>query len=178
MYANLFGDFVKGSDLHRYSEKIQFGIQLHRSIDQYIDHHPDVVELMRMLYPHLPKVTGIAIDLFFDHLLSSQWEKFHSMDYDAFLSKFYAYDIVVSTDYSQEFISFVKELKQHNWLSHYPTRFGLERMCEGVSKRISFKNELTNAPKVFDQFQPAIQKAFLLYMKDAIPYFNTRFAIQ
>ena len=40
MYANLFGDFVKGKDLSMYSPQVQKGILLHRKIDDYIDNHP------------------------------------------------------------------------------------------------------------------------------------------
>jgi acyl carrier protein phosphodiesterase len=61
MYANLFGDHVKGSDYSHFPEIVQTGISLHRSIDNYIDHHPKVVELMHKLYPELPKVTVIAM---------------------------------------------------------------------------------------------------------------------
>ena len=50
MYYNLFGDFVKGSDLSRFPIKIQEGIRLHREIDHYIDHHPYVRKLLHKLY--------------------------------------------------------------------------------------------------------------------------------
>ena len=33
------------------------------------DNHPEVKYLLRNLYPYLPKISGIAIDLYFDHLL-------------------------------------------------------------------------------------------------------------
>ena len=49
MHANLFGDYVKGSDLSTYSKPVQEGIRLHRQIDSYIDHHPDVLKLMHTI---------------------------------------------------------------------------------------------------------------------------------
>ena len=45
MYANLHGDFVRGKDFSHLPEKLQEGIRLHRMIDDYIDHHPVVLEL-------------------------------------------------------------------------------------------------------------------------------------
>ena len=68
MLANLYGDFVKGKDLTNYSAIVQKGIHLNRSIDYFIDTHPAVTELRLSLYDKLPKVAGIAIDLYFDHL--------------------------------------------------------------------------------------------------------------
>ena len=62
MYANLYGDHIKGRNFEQLPELLQKGIKLHRSIDNYIDHHPKVIDLMRQLYPELPKVTGIAMN--------------------------------------------------------------------------------------------------------------------
>jgi acyl carrier protein phosphodiesterase len=47
MHANLYGDFVKGKDLSQFDSTIQTGIRLHRKIDSYIDHHPDVLQRSR-----------------------------------------------------------------------------------------------------------------------------------
>jgi acyl carrier protein phosphodiesterase len=172
MYANLFGDYVKGSDLDQYPPKVKQGLILHRQIDQFIDHHPDVVVLMRSLYAELPKVTGIAIDLFFDHLLARNWTEFHPGSLDDFLNKFYQYNPKYFDGYSPEFQEFVVQLKMNKWISHYPTRFGLEKMSEGVSRRISFPNSLHTAPVVFDQHEEAITICFQSFMQDARQHFS------
>lgn len=173
MYANLYGDFVKGNDLSGYSPKIIAGIRLHRSIDTYIDHHPAVVELMKSLYNELPKVTGIAIDLFFDHLLAVHWSTYHKKPLRQFLDEFYLIDISQNQEYPQDYRDFIQQLKVNDWISHYPTRFGLEKMCEGVSKRISFPNELKNAPKIFDKHSHDIENCFKTYMNDALKQFSS-----
>ena len=175
MYANLFGDFVKGKDLERFSDLQKKGIVLHRAIDQYIDHHPAVLELMHQLYPHLPKVTGIAIDLYFDHLLAKQWENYHSKSLTEFLDDFYSISIQNDPNYSEEYKTFIQKLKKHNWIASYSQFFALEKMSEGVSSRISFENSLRNAPQVFLNFESEIEQAFTKYMTDAQDYFPTYF---
>jgi acyl carrier protein phosphodiesterase len=62
MLANLFGDFVRGSQHGHFPEVIQQGIKLHRSIDFYIDNHPLVKELKYDLMSELPKVGPVAVD--------------------------------------------------------------------------------------------------------------------
>lgn len=172
MYANLFGDFVKGSDLSTYPSHIKKGIVLHRAIDNYVDHHSDVVNLMNHLYPTLPKITGIAIDLYFDHLLASNWKTFHSTDYRVYLDKFYSYSIEDESGYPESYKSFMRNLKKRDWMIHYGTREGLDKMCYGVSQRISFPNALSFAPNVFDLNKDFIFETFQKYMKSAIPFFN------
>jgi acyl carrier protein phosphodiesterase len=172
MYANMYGDFVKGSNLDHLTSEIKLGVLLHRKIDHYIDNHAAVIELMHSLYPRLPKVTGIAIDLFFDHLLAKNWSQFHAFPYHKFLENFYAYDISDSSDYSKEFKDFCFVLKSNNWMLHYESLYGLRKMCEGVSSRISFENELHHAPIIFNEFQNSIESTFFTFMMDAESYFQ------
>ena len=76
MICNLYGDHVKGKKYSSYPSKIIEGILLHREIDHYIDNHPEVLALKKLLYSDLHKVSSIAVDLYFDHLLAKNWKKY------------------------------------------------------------------------------------------------------
>lgn len=171
MTANLFGDFVKGKDLSAYHPKVQEGILLHRKIDSYIDHSETVLILMRKLYKSLPKVSSVAIDLFFDHLLAKNWNQFHPKPLDDFLNQYYQTIQLSEKLYSANFIAMMQKLIEHNWISYYPTLYGLEKSCQGVSSRISFPNELKNGKTVFLQLQEEITDTFFQFMKEANEYF-------
>lgn len=171
MTANLFGDFVKGKDLSAYHPKVQEGILLHRKIDSYIDHSETVLILMRKLYKSLPKVSSVAIDLFFDHLLAKNWNQFHPKPLDDFLNQYYQTIQLSEKLYSANFIAMMQKLIEHNWISFYPTLYGLEKSCQGVSSRISFPNELKNGKTVFLQLQEEITDTFFQFMKEANEYF-------
>lgn len=172
MSANLFGDFVKGSDLSGFRPKTQEGIRLHRAIDHFIDTHPAVLELLHELYPKLPKVAGIAVDLYFDHLLAKNWEKYHSKSLDIFLQTFYDAIDLSSDKYSPDFKNMIHHLVKVNWISYYPTLEGLDKACNGVSSRLSFPNELKHGLKVFLEFEEKISTVFDVFMKAAMDYFK------
>lgn len=172
MLSNLFGDFVKGRDLSAFRPKTQEGIMLHRSIDSFIDTHPAVLELFHVLYPQLPKVAGIAVDLYFDHLLSKNWKQYSKEKLDDFLAAFYGSIDLSSDEFSDSFKSMITHLVKVNWISYYPTLDGLDKACRGVSSRISFPNELKNGVKVFSEHEEKISTVFEVYMKDAMDYFN------
>lgn len=174
MYANLFGDHTKGNDFEEFPPLIRSGIILHRSIDFYIDHHPEVVDLMHLLYPELPKVSGIAIDLFFDHLLAKNWKHFHPEDFETYLDKFYTYQPKYWEHYPFEFKFFIEKMREYRWMNYYPLFEGLSKSCEGVSKRISFPNRLKNAPEVFLKFEKEIEHCFVIYMREAIPFMQAK----
>lgn len=172
MYANLFGDHVKGTDYSRFPEIVQTGITLHRSIDNYIDHHPVVIELMHKLYPELPKVTGIAIDLFFDHLLAIHWKDYHSEEYFSFLDRFYNYTPQNWDSYSASFQGLITAMKEKKWMNYYPQFEGLIKATQGVGSRISFPNKLVIAPTIFLKHQSEIETCFHSYMQDAYHFFQ------
>ena len=172
MHANLFGDFIKGNELDYLPKKVQDGIRLHRTIDFYIDHHPDVLKLMRELYSILPKVSGIAIDLFFDHLLAKNWDAFHPTPLADFIDGFYTSEIADKEFFSSEYLFVLEKMKEKNWLYQYQFSHGLMKACTGVSRRISFPNALGTAHRVFEELEPRIMETFTIYMHDAKDYFN------
>lgn len=167
MIANLFGDSVKGNKYLNYSSKIQQGVLLHRKIDFYIDNHYLVKELRLELYKELPKVAGVAIGLYFDHLLASQWKNYHKKPFELFLNEFYLHRSAYENEFDSVFQLFLKRLRDNKWINHYPSQYGLEKVCEGVSKRISFKNKLAEAPQVFLKNKNQIEKVFHQFMRDA-----------
>jgi acyl carrier protein phosphodiesterase len=111
MLANLFGDFVKGTNFNQFTPKIREGIILHRQIDTYIDQHSHVMELKLMLYQDLPKVAGVAVDLFFDHLLAKNWRNYHSAEYITFLADFYSHNADFEHQLTEEIKQFINNIK-------------------------------------------------------------------
>ena len=168
MHANLFGDFVKGKDLSMYPEIVQEGITLHRNIDSYIDHHPVILELLHVLYKPLPKVAGIAVDLYFDHILAKRWNEYHTQSLDKFVNEFYSAPIEDRKYFNDQYLFMIDKMKEKNWLYQYQFKHGLFKACNGVSNRISFPNALNTAHSVFDDYEKQITEAFEAYMNEAI----------
>jgi acyl carrier protein phosphodiesterase len=170
--ANLFGDSVKGTHLEIYPEFIQKGIRLHREIDNYIDNHPKVLELIREIRIDLPKVAGIAIDLFFDHLLAKYWSDWNSEPLDIFLDRVHnSLEDLDKIYYPESFNFFIHKLCEMRWMNSYKLTYGLDRMCNGVSRRLSFDNELKNGLAVFLKNETRITSVFNEYMQDANEHF-------
>lgn len=167
MHANLFGDFIKGKDLSRFPEIIQQGITLHRRIDSYIDNHPEVRNLMHLLQPELPKISGISIDLYFDHVLAENWNTYHEMSLEDFTHRFYNNPPKDKSFYSEEYLFMIEKMTEKNWLYQYQFKHGLYKACQGVSRRISFPNKLVDGVDVFEKYEKEIVKTFELFMEDA-----------
>lgn len=172
MYANLFGDFVKGRNWKQYTNEIQKGIVLHRTIDSFIDTHNGVKELAHLLATDLPKVAPIAIDIYFDHFLVKHWEKFSDESLDIFLNRFYRYAFKVEDYNHPSFLKMVERLRSVQWLIHYGELEGVERACLSLSNRLSFQNALVYGRQVLVKQYDVIENAFFQFMDDAIPFFE------
>lgn len=175
MYANLFGDFIKGKDLSEYSPLVQDGIRLHREIDSYIDNHPIVKELLHHLYPFLPKISSIAVDLYFDHLLAKHWDDYSSISLIDFVQTFENQKIDEELYPDENFHFMLFRMKKSQWLINYASLDGLDHACRGVSQRISFQNTLFNGRAVFEENESIIFQAFQLFMIEAKTHFENYF---
>ncbi|MDX1445879.1 ACP phosphodiesterase [Lishizhenia sp.] len=171
MVANLYGDYVKGNKLHLLPPKIQEGVRLHRSIDNFIDTNPGVKELFHHLYPLLPKIAGIAVDLYFDHLLAKNWKKYHPQDFKDFVNAFYQQTNHLVYEYSPSFLIMLDYMKKGDWLYNYKNIEGLDSAARGLSRRISFPNDLFKAKEVFIENETLITTHFNSYMQEAVDNF-------
>jgi acyl carrier protein phosphodiesterase len=172
MICNLYGDHVKGQKYMSYPSKIREGILLHREIDHYIDNHPEVLALKKLLYSDLPKVSSIAVDLYFDHLLAKNWKKYHNEELSNFLNSFFQFSSKYESLMKDEFKEFLIHLRLNRWLDHYSSSYGLDKLCRGVSTKLSFQNKLIEAAKYFEFFEKEIEFAFDAFMFDACRHFN------
>lgn len=178
MLANIFGDFVKGRDYTHLPLIIQKGVTLHREIDDFIDTHPLILEVLNdFLYKELPKVAPIAIDLYMDHLLAKHWTQFYKLDLKSFEKNFFDFALNASNhsfesqkikfSYPAEFVELLNIMYKNKWLSQYEKLEGLKMASTGLSRRVSFKNNLDQAVIVFKKYEDILENVFFRFMKDA-----------
>lgn len=88
--GNFIADYVKGSKYDHFPEDIQKGIQMHRFIDHFTDTHALVRSGIAPLRPVYGKYAGVVMDIFFDHLLAIQWDKYSNQPLTEFVDEAHA----------------------------------------------------------------------------------------
>jgi acyl carrier protein phosphodiesterase len=87
--GNVLGDFVKGQELLALPPGIQAGVRLHRSIDSFTDSHA-VTRISRARFGReWSRVSGILVDVYYDHLLASRWDSYCELTLRATLDQAY-----------------------------------------------------------------------------------------
>ena len=145
MIGNFIADFVKGQKKNNFPPEITRGIELHRAIDDFTDHHPVTAESKRRLYPNHHKYSGVVVDLYYDHFLAKNFEKYSKTDLLNFSKYTYTTILKFENILPFEVRSFLPYMIERNWLVNYSTVEGIGRTLSGLGKRVSFENKMDEA---------------------------------
>ncbi len=133
--GNFMADAVKGRDLSRFDPAIQRGIRLHRAIDSFTDRHPLVVTGRDRARIHAGRYAGVVMDLFYDHLLAANWERWHPERLERFAQRMYGILHIHRELLPPRTRQMLPYMVQGDWLSSYASLAGVGRALTGLSQR-------------------------------------------
>jgi acyl carrier protein phosphodiesterase len=170
MIGNFIADHIKGNKVSKYSIEIKKGIELHRQIDFYTDHHPEFIKTRERLHSNQHKYAGVVADIFYDHFLAVHWRKFSNIDLSNYTTFCYGvllknYTLLPSR--SKRILPF---LMMQNWLVNYKTFDGLNRSFELMSRRTNYSSNIKNALLDLKKDYADYNKEFLLFFPEILDY--------
>jgi acyl carrier protein phosphodiesterase len=141
--GNFIGDFVKGKNqLQNLPEGIQRGVVLHRSIDEFTDRHPIVIQSRKRLWSSYRHYSSVILDIFFDHFLAKNWDSYH----DTLLPDYAEACYLILEKRKKELPIDVQLLLPHmmrdNWLVNYSRIEGIHRALKGMARRAKFDSKM------------------------------------
>jgi acyl carrier protein phosphodiesterase len=145
MIGNFIADFVKGNKKNEYPQLIRKGIELHRSIDDFTDHHPVTSCSKKRLYPLQHKYAPVVVDIFYDHFLAKNFSRFSGIPLADYAGKTYETLWDRRKVMPPRVIQFLPYMIEQNWLLSYATLEGIERTLTGLGRRLAFENRLHQA---------------------------------
>lgn len=163
--GNFIADSVKGKKFDRYPKRIAQGIQLHRQIDHYTDHHPVVKQSIQRLRSKYKRYSGVIVDLYYDHFLAANWQDYSDQPLLSYTHEFY--------DLLQSYYSILPKRIQHfmpfmiknNWLFQYSSIPGISTILYQMNQRTKNKSNMNFAvielEKDYDLFYKEFQEFFL-----------------
>ena len=177
MVGNFIADFVKGRNVReRYEPPIALGIELHREIDFFTDQHPVVAQSKNRLRAKYRHYSAVIVDVFYDHFLANQWDKFHEQLLPDFADQ--AYDTLTNhLSISPEGVKFMLPyMIKGNWLVNYARLEGIHRALTGMSRRtpyeskmdeaiVDLKNHYLEFENEFHQFFPDLKSFAIEWLK-------------
>ena len=144
LLGSLYGDFVKGRLQGQFRPDIESGIQLHRSIDVFTDHHPLVDQALARFSHTRRRYAGIVLDVFFDHCLARDWTHYAEQPLERFTADFYRV-LKAQAHLPSRLARIAPHMAAHDWLGSYQHFETLEQVFVGISRRLSRPQELAGA---------------------------------
>lgn len=162
MLGALLGDFVFGrAALEDYSPVIRREILLHRRIDRFTDEHPAVLGVRQRFPDGVRRYAGIALDVYFDHLLARDWARYSGVALDRFTGPFYAHLLDRLDGLPDRLQAIAPRMAGHDWLGSYRERGNVDLAVRRIATRLSRNGErLVQCLAVLREHEAAAEAGF------------------
>lgn len=144
MLGALLGDFAFGSSgLERFGAIEHREILVHRRIDRFTDAHPGVAGLRARFPGGLRRYAGIALDVYFDHLLARDWPRWAALgappapELEAFTARVYRVLDRRRAELPPRLQAIAPSMAERDWLGSYRERASVDRAVERIAQRLS-----------------------------------------
>lgn len=161
------GDFLHGHPDPAWPAARRAGLQFHRAIDRYTDAHPEVVAARNTFAPPLRRYAGIALDVWFDHLLVLDWARLVP---DEPLARFARRWLVLLDDHARDLPAslraFMTWMHAHDLPAAYGDNATLEVVFHAMAQRLTRPSPLGDAlPALLERAKP-LQRHFDAFFPD------------
>lgn len=174
MIGNFIADFIKGQKKEDFPPQIKKGIELHRAIDDFTDHHPVTSESKRRLYPNHHKYSGVVVDLYYDHFLAKNFSTYSTVSLEVFTFLTYEKILLYKTVLPPRVLEFLPFMIERNWLFNYATIEGIGRTLTGLGKRVSFENRMNEATIDLERHYSSFEEEFSVFFPQLINFAASR----
>ena len=170
--GNLIGDYVRGNvDLLDFSDRVKAGIRLHRKIDSFSNSNCFFIQSREKLkkYGHY---SGVIVDIFYDHFLAKNWDKFSDTDLYMYTQEIYT---LLNKNWEilpEKFLPAFRYMKSKNSLYNYKDIDFIEEVLYGVSSRFKRENCIYEAVLELRESYKTLESDFFNFFKDIKLYLN------
>lgn len=163
LVGNLLGDFCKGIDASSLHPEIKSGLDNHRYVDKYTDHHPLVKDARRLFSDKRRRFSGIVLDVLFDHYLIKHWQKYSEVPFITFKQQTYQL-LEAATVYMPEHMAQVMtKVVSQDWFESYQTLDGIGFALDRIASRIRFTNQFQNSIEEITALDKQLEQVFLAF---------------
>ena len=160
--GNLLGDFAKGVDKKQLNPAVTRGLLNHRAVDRFTDAQESIVELKRLFSAQRRRFAGIALDVYFDHLLMKHWQVFDSRPLQTVIDDFYlrmtkGRDLMPNSN----MLNTTQRIVEYDWFGSYRDIDSIAHALDRIALRLRFANSFDGSIKDILANQEVIDEAFL-----------------
>lgn len=166
--GNFLGDCLTKKEYELLPTQIFKGVKLHHFIDEYTDAHPIFQESKKVFLPRYRHYASVLVDIFYDYLLTKEWENYSEVPLDEFGKKVYAVLDERKRFFSKKALKVYSSMVKYDWLDHYRNPQGIMRVLEGMDRRSTYKSGMSQAWEEFEMNEQLLESQFKLFFAEMI----------
>lgn len=170
LLGNMISDFVKGRKKYDYPTEILFGINLHRSIDDFTDKHVQTKKAKQVYEETYGLYSGAFMDVSYDYFIANDASLFKETSLERFSVEVYRTLESNSEWFPAGFAGMFPYMKKHNWLLNYRNQSGIQRSFEGLVHRAAYMNDSTEAFRLFQANTRQLENAYQVFFPELIEF--------
>ncbi|MFT3979102.1 MAG: ACP phosphodiesterase [Ferruginibacter sp.] len=162
--GNMVSDYVKGKKQFDFPPAIQVGIQLHRHIDDFTDHHVATRRIAEVFKPDYRLYSGAFADIVYDYFLANDGNSFPAdADLLQFSQQTYRQLRQHSEWFPPPFAAMFPYMESQNWLYNYRFDHGIQKSFAGLARRAAYLQESDRAFELFLNNKPLFKEQYDLF---------------
>lgn len=140
---------------------VRSGIERHYKIDRFMDSHTLVAHSRHRLFPYYRHYSAVLVDVFYDHLLAINWDRFCDRKLPDFAQWVYAELRAREALMPPRMRSVVPSMMANDWLVSYAEPEGIRYALTRVQQRSRHAPDSSGAWDVFNSEKPLYEAEFL-----------------
>ncbi|UPQ78845.1 ACP phosphodiesterase [Flavobacterium azooxidireducens] len=164
--GNFMADGIRGNDYLNYPDDIQKGIILHRAIDTFTDAHPIFRKSKHRLHEKYGHYSGVIIDIFYDHFLAKNWQKYSDEPLEKTAADFYenlSSNYAILTERTKGMMPY---MIARNWLVSYASLEGLSMIMFQMDHRTKNRVDMHLSMNELKEFYTEFEEEFTAFFEE------------
>jgi acyl carrier protein phosphodiesterase len=174
LIGNYIADAIKGNKYLNYPSEIQQGIILHRAIDYFTDNHTITKKSKRRLHTQYGHYKGVIIDIFYDHFLAKNWDKYSNIPLEKYADNVYSVLEKNRTIFPEKIQKILLSMIKYNWLVNYASIEGIEQVLIGMNNKSKGISKMNLAIEDLKINYTKFENDFLPFFKELIEFSNIK----
>ena len=168
--GGLMGDFVKGPLPAGLPPDVAEGVRLHRRIDVFADTHPAFQRSRARCAVHRRRVSGIVVDMAYDHFLARHWARYQPDLLTTFSARMYALMDAHAHWLPERLERILPRMRDDDWLASYADARNVVRALERIALRLRRPDALLGAGDDFLGDYAGFESDFFAFIDDAAEF--------
>ncbi len=172
--GNFIADSIRHHELAGFSPMIQQGVDLHKSIDTFTDSHPVVKQSTKRLHANHGKYSPLIVDIWYDHLLARNWDKYRKESLRSFADRMY----VMLANHLDMMPGKMKRnlpiMIEEDWLLRYSSVEGMASTFDRFKHRLSRPELLADVIENLLKLDKELDSDFQAFFPDLMQHIHLK----